>query len=85
MFMGEVALKYRLMPESPDSDIDAIIAAIPGILPKDANLGAHDIQPFAFGLKAIIIAIIGSGISGLTCAHILDKKHYVTIFEKFID
>ena len=27
--MGEVALKYRLMPESPDSDIDAIIAAIP--------------------------------------------------------
>ena len=34
MFMGEVALKYRLMPESPDSDIDAIIAAIPGILPR---------------------------------------------------
>ena len=32
---------------------------IPGILPKDANLGAHDIQPFAFGLKAIIIAILG--------------------------
>ena len=59
MSMGEVALKYRLMPESPDSDIDAIIAAIPGILPKDANLGAHEIQPFAFGLKAIIIAIIG--------------------------
>ena len=59
MFMGEVALKYRLMPESPDSDIDAIIAAIPASLPKDANLGAHDIQPFAFGLKAIIIAIIG--------------------------
>ena len=59
MNMGEVALKYRLMPESPDSDIDAIIAAIPEILPKDANLGAHDIQPFAFGLKAIIIAILG--------------------------
>ena len=28
------------------------------------------------------IAIIGSGISGLTCAHILDKKHNVTIYEK---
>ena len=59
MAMGEVALKYRLMPESPDSDIDAIITAIPGILPKDANLGAHDIQPFAFGLKAIMVAILG--------------------------
>ncbi|MCK6264219.1 FAD-dependent oxidoreductase [Vibrio sp. ZSDE26] len=28
------------------------------------------------------IAIIGSGISGLTCAHLLDKKYDVTVFEK---
>ena len=28
------------------------------------------------------IAIIGSGISGLTCAHLLDKKHNVSIYEK---
>lgn len=71
MTMGEVALKYRLMPESPDSDIDAIIAAIPGILPKDGNLGAHDIQPFAFGLKAIIIAILG-----------IDRDGFATEVEK---
>ena len=57
--MGEVALKYRLMPESPDSDIDAIVADIPGKLPEDANLGAYEVKPFDFGLKAIMIAIIG--------------------------
>ena len=34
--MGEVALKYRLMPESPDSDIEAIVSEIPGVLPEDA-------------------------------------------------
>ncbi|MCG7497869.1 FAD-dependent oxidoreductase [Vibrio sp. Of7-15] len=28
------------------------------------------------------IAIIGSGISGLTCAYLLDEKHDVTVFEK---
>ncbi|WP_441002034.1 NAD(P)/FAD-dependent oxidoreductase [Pseudocolwellia agarivorans] len=28
------------------------------------------------------IAIIGSGISGLTCAYLLDRKHNVTVFEK---
>lgn len=28
------------------------------------------------------IAIIGSGISGLTCAYLLDKSHDVTVFEK---
>ncbi len=57
--MGEVALKYRLMPESPDSDTDAIVENIPGVLPDDADFGAHEIQPFAFGLKAIMIVIMG--------------------------
>ena len=28
------------------------------------------------------IAIIGSGVSGLTAAHLLSKKHNVTVFEK---
>lgn len=27
------------------------------------------------------IAIVGSGISGLTCAHMLHKKHDITLFE----
>jgi len=57
--MGEVALKYRLMPESPDSDIEAIVSEIPGVLPDDANFGAHEVKPFAFGLKALMIAIVG--------------------------
>ena len=59
LIMGEVALKYRLMLESPDSDIEAIVSEIPGVLPEDAKFGAHEIKPFAFGLKAIMIAIIG--------------------------
>ena len=57
--MGEVALKYRIMPESPDSDIENIVSKISEIIPDDANLGAHEVKPFAFGLKAIFIAIIG--------------------------
>jgi elongation factor 1-beta len=57
--MGEVALKYRLMPESPDSNSDAIVKSIPSVIPEDASLGAHEIQPFAFGLNAIMIVIMG--------------------------
>jgi len=57
--MGEVALKYRLMPESPDSNTDAIVESIPSVIPEDASLGAHEIRPFAFGLNAIMIVIMG--------------------------
>ena len=56
--MGEVALKYRLMPESPDSDIEAIVSEIPGVLPDDANFELIS-QALAFGLKALMIAIVG--------------------------
>tara|TARA_B100000029_G_scaffold310900_1_gene303412 strand:- start:200 stop:466 length:267 start_codon:yes stop_codon:yes gene_type:complete len=57
--MGEVALKYRIMPESPDSDIETIVSKISEVIPDDANLGAHEVKPFAFGLKAIFVAILG--------------------------
>ena len=57
--MGEVALKYRLMPESPDSDIDNINSKISEVIPDDGSLGAHEVKPFAFGLKAIMVAILG--------------------------
>ena len=57
--MGEVALKYRIMPESPDSDIETIVSRISEVIPDDANLGAHEVKPFAFGLKAIFVAILG--------------------------
>ena len=57
--MGEVALKYRIMPKSPDSDIETIVSKISEVIPDDANLGAHEIKPFAFGLKAIFVAILG--------------------------
>ena len=57
--MGEVALKYRIMPESPDSDIENIVSKISEVLPDDATVGAHEVKPFAFGLNAIIVAILG--------------------------
>ena len=32
-------------------------------------------------IETVEIAIIGSGVSGLTCAHLLDPHHDVTVFE----
>ena len=63
--MGEVALKYRLMPESPAIDSVAVAAAVPSALPTDAQLGAHEAQPFAFGLIALEVLVIGPDRAGL--------------------
>ena len=65
IIMGEVAIKYRLMPESPEVDTDAIISKIPSLLPDDAKLGASEIKPFAFGLQAIFILVRGPDRGGL--------------------
>ena len=57
--MGEVALKYRIMPESPDSDIENIVSKLSEVIPDDATIGAYEVKPFAFGLNAIMVAILG--------------------------
>ena len=63
--MGEVALRYRLMPESPAIDTAAVATALPATLPADAQLGAHEAKPFAFGLVALEVLVIGPDRAGL--------------------
>ncbi len=51
-------------------------ARAPAVRPRSAT-GAHASQ----GRITMKIAIIGSGIAGLTCAHLLARQHAVTVFE----
>lgn len=51
--MGEVFLKYRIMPEGADIDLEALEASIKAALPDFANLEGAEAKPFAFGLKAL--------------------------------
>ena len=56
--MGEVLTTMKIMPDSPDVDLDAIKATIESSMPKGAKL--HDMaeEPIAFGLVAIILQFI---------------------------
>ncbi len=65
--MGEVLTTMKIMPESPDVDLEAIKATIKDSMPEGSEL--HDIkeEPIAFGLVAIILSFItedGEGGSG---------------------
>lgn len=64
--MGEVAVTLRLMPESPDIDLNAVRERISDVLPSNAKLHGTEIRPIAFGLKALIAVIILGDTAGGT-------------------
>ncbi len=56
--MGEVFLKYRIMPEGADTDLDALQQAIKAALPEFASMQNCEAKPFAFGMKALEIGFV---------------------------
>ena len=52
--MGKVAVSLKIMPESPDTDLEKVKSEIA----KMAQLSDAQIEPVAFGLKALKILII---------------------------
>lgn len=57
--MGEVLLKYRIMPEEIDTDLAQLEKNVAAALPSGiARLSKATPQPFAFGMKVLICSII---------------------------
>ena len=56
--MGEVLTTMKIMPDSPEIDLEAIKETIKSSMPEGAKI--HDIaeEPIAFGLVAIILNFI---------------------------
>ena len=56
--MGEVLTTMKIMPDSPDVDLEAIKTTIKDSMPEGATLHDMKEEPIAFGLVAIIISFI---------------------------
>lgn len=57
--MGEVLLKYRIMPEETDTDLAQLEKNVAAALPAGiARLSKATPQPFAFGMKVLVCSII---------------------------
>jgi elongation factor 1-beta len=52
--MGKVAVSLKIMPESPDVDLEKVKAEIA----KKIQLNDAKIEPLAFGLKALKILVV---------------------------
>jgi elongation factor 1-beta len=56
--LGEVAIIYKVMPESPEIDLEELRTKITNAVPEKARLNKIEEKPIAFGLKALEVQII---------------------------
>ncbi len=56
--MGKVAAKMKVMPESPEADLDALQDRLENALPEGAKISRVDREDVAFGLIALFPTVI---------------------------
>lgn len=63
--MSEVVATMKIMPESPDVDLEALKEQIQSSMPSDAEFHKIEEEPIAFGLVALnLMFIIEDGEGG---------------------
>jgi len=84
--MGEVAITYRILPESPDIDFRDLEKRVRDASKDIAKIQGMQEKPIAFGLKALLIRIVIedkeggpdeiertlSGLSGVQSVEVMD-------------
>jgi elongation factor 1-beta len=56
--MGEVGITYRILPESPEIDLNELAKKIRETAEEKATLQGMQEKPIAFGLNALLIRVI---------------------------
>ena len=56
--MGKVAAQLKVMPEDTDIDLEELEESLVAALPEGAELNGSDTEDVAFGLVALIVAVV---------------------------
>ncbi len=56
--MGEVAIQVKVMPDTPEVDLKKLSDRITSVVSDNGRIYACEVQPIAFGLKALLITFI---------------------------
>jgi elongation factor 1-beta len=56
--MGDVAATMKVMPRSPDVDLDALKERLEAALPEGAEVRGSDTDDVAFGLVALLLSVV---------------------------
>ena len=56
--MGKVAAQLKVMPDSPEADLDALQERLEGTLPEGAKINEVGREDVAFGLTALLPTVV---------------------------
>ena len=56
--MGDVAATMKVMPESPEVDLDGLRERLEAALPEGAEVRGSDTDDVAFGLVALLLSVV---------------------------
>ncbi|WP_440953458.1 elongation factor 1-beta [Methanococcoides sp. FTZ1] len=64
--MGEVAATMKIMPEGVDTDLEDLKSKLEAALPEGASIYGSEVEPVAFGLKALKVVVLVGDLEGGT-------------------
>jgi elongation factor 1-beta len=56
--VGEVAVLFRLMPQSVETDMKALGDSLRGALPASVKVRGIQVKDIAYGLRALLVSVI---------------------------
>ncbi len=56
--MGEVAVLFRLMPQSVETDVRAMGEGVRTALPSHVRVRGMQVKDIAYGLKALLVSVV---------------------------
>ncbi|MDD5418113.1 MAG: elongation factor 1-beta [Candidatus Nanoarchaeia archaeon] len=62
--MANVIVTIRVMPETPEVDLGKVLDGVRNKISEYGKIGKHEVQPIAFGLKALVIYVIADESKG---------------------
>ena len=63
--MGEVAVLFRLMPKSVETDLKALGDSVRGVVPAGVRVRGMQVKDIAYGLRALLVSAVMGDTGGV--------------------
>lgn len=81
--MGSYVIRVKLLPEDTTTDHQKLVESVQGVLPTEAKIRSHRVEPIAYGLSAVIVDIVAPEEEGMIdkIEELVSKAPLVSQFE----